>query len=111
MISPKYVDYLELEEIMSGRQTPKEGLYYSHHKEEEDSGWIDCHSYLYYKDGNKHPVWILDISGEEAFISILYGNSLQKMVDKENFLNHVTQVSPNVRDWVLFNLDAIKFIR
>jgi hypothetical protein len=111
MISPRYIDYFQLEEIISGKEKPKEGLYYSHHKEEEDSGWIDYHSYRYYRDGDKHPVWILDISGEEAFISILYGNSLQKMVDKENFLDYVTQVSPDVRDWVLFNLDAVKFIR
>lgn len=111
MTSPKHITYIELDKIISGEEFVKEGLYYTRYKEEEDSGWIDYHSYRYYKEGSKNPLWILDISGQEAFISILYGKSLQKMVDKENFIDYVKEVSPSVIDWVLFNIDSIKCIR
>jgi hypothetical protein len=100
MISPKNIDYFELDKIISGEEIVKEGLYYTHYN-----------SYRYYREGCKNPLWILDISGQEAFISILYGKSLQKMVDKENFIDYVKEFSPSVIEWVLFNIDSIKCIR
>jgi hypothetical protein len=111
MISPKYLDVIQLDKVTSGLETLPDGLYCTVFKEEEDSGWINYTSYRYYRSGFSRPIWTLDISGKDAFVSILFGKSVQKSANKEEFLDHIRQFSPEVMDWVLFNLESITSIR
>jgi ABC-type transport system involved in cytochrome c biogenesis permease subunit len=55
--------------------------------------------------------WIFNLMAMYAFVSILFGKSVQKSANKEEFLDHIRQFSPEVMDWVLFNLESITSIR
>lgn len=104
MISPKYLDGEQFDRVLLGIDSLSQGLYFTKFKEQEDSGWIDYTSYRYYKEGIRHPVWTIDFSGGSIFFYILKGKSFSQFTEKEEFLDHVIEVSPEVMDWVLFNL-------
>jgi len=107
VISPKYLDAIQIDQILLGKKPPPPGFYCTDFKEEENSGWINYTTYRYYLEGSVHPAWCLDISGKKVFTSILFGKSVLMEVSKEEFLKHIKEISPEVMDWVLFNLDSI----
>lgn len=107
MISPKFIGATQLDRVLLGVEKLPQGFYFAEFKEEEDSGWIHYTTYRYYLDGFNHPSWCLDISGKTIFMSILFGRSALMEASKEDFLNHVREISPEVMDWVLFNLDSL----
>ena len=107
MIIPKNLDPDEMDQVSMGRKSIEDGLYFSVVKEQEDSGWINHTSYRYYKGGNRNPIWIVDIYGTTVYISFLYGSSIHKSANKEQFFEFVKNNSPDAMDWVLFNLESL----
>jgi hypothetical protein len=103
----KLLGHDQILKIVSGDIIPEDGIYKTFFEEEEDTGWADCTTYRYFFGGEKLPKWMIHTSGSESSFSIRTGKSMFEWCKKEKFLEFVRSNTPDVFDWVLFNLDGL----
>lgn len=83
------------------------GLYHYIDRDEESSGWNKMDHFLYKKeDGTK---WCIDYSNGRYFFFIhsQEENITLKQVDLEEFLFFIKKETPEVLDWILFNVNIL----
>lgn len=94
------------DQLYSGELFPR-GIYVTRYREGEDSGWIVNKVEYYFFDGIfPSAVWVVTDNGsnQETFYSVRFSHCSRISSTKEYFVDFVKENSPDVLEWVLFNV-------
>jgi hypothetical protein len=100
----------EVFEVTRGSLQIDPGLYlYRNRENEEDPAWKQMNHFIYW-DGNAW-LWSVDYDGSHVWFGIKPSSSYHetRTVSRERFFDFAKERTPDMLDWILFNLISKNF--